>query len=200
MVICGHKKKHLEYQVKVHIEEALLHKQDSVKFLGVTVDKQLSWKSHIANVRRICLGKIASIRRSSVYLPKQVRKMLYLSVFIPHLDYCSVVWHNCGVVLTSGVERIQNYALRVILKKTSRSDTKEMRSQLSLPTLEHRRLTSTLLQGHRCLHGHAPEYLSHKFVSKDSLFANYPATRGVTNLHLKHPRTNAYKSTYLWIF
>jgi len=70
MVICGHKKKHLEYQVKVHIEEALLHKQDSAKYLGVIVDKQLSWKSHIANVRKICLGKIASIRRSSIYLPK----------------------------------------------------------------------------------------------------------------------------------
>ena len=71
MVMCGHKKKHQEDQVQVCIGEALLHKQDySVKYLGVTVDKQLSWKSHIANVRGICLGKIASIRRSSVYLPK----------------------------------------------------------------------------------------------------------------------------------
>ena len=71
-----------------------------------------------------------------------------------------------------------------------------MRSQLGLHTLEHRRLTSTLLQVHRCLHGHAHEYLSHKFVTKDSLFANYPATRAATNLHLKNPCTNAYKSTF----
>ena len=84
----------------------------------------------------------------------------------------SVAKYNCGVVLTSRVEHIQKHALRVILKKTSRSDTKEMRSQLSLPTLEHRRLTATLLQVHRCLHGHAPEFLSHKFVSNVSLFAN----------------------------
>ena len=122
--------------------------------------------------------------------------MLYLLTFIsPHLDYCSVVWHICGVVQTTRVEHIQNYAIRVILKKTSRSNTKEMHSQLSLPTLEHRRLTSTLLQVHKCLHGHAPEYLS-ELVPEVSLFANYPATKGATNLNLKHPRTNAYKSTF----
>ena len=122
--------------------------------------------------------------------------MLYSSFVIPHLDYCSVVWHNCGVILTSRVERIQNYALRVILKKPPRNDTKEMRSQMGLTTLEQRRLNSTLLQVHRCLHGHVPEYLSCKFVTKDSLFTNYPATRGATNLHLRNPRTNAYKSTF----
>ena len=140
------------------LQVKVLHKQDSVQYLGATVDKQLSWKSHIANVQRICWGKISSIRRSSVYLPKQVRKMLHLCFLILHLDYCSVVWHNCSVVLTSVFECIQNYALSVILKKASRSDTKEMRSQLSRSTLEHRRLTSTLLQVHRCLHG---QYLSH---------------------------------------
>ena len=145
----------LQYYI---LQVKVLHKQDSVKYLGATVDKQLSWKSHIDNVQRICLGKIASIRRSSVYLLKQVRKMLYLSFLIPHLGYCSVVWHNCGVVLPSRVECIQNYALSVILKKPSRSDTKEMCSQLSRPTLEHRWLTSTLLKVHRCLHG---QYLSH---------------------------------------
>ena len=80
--------------------------------------------------------------------------VLILSFVIPYLDYSSVVWHNCGAVLTTRVEPIQNYALRVILKKTLRCDTKEIRSQLGLPTLEHRRLTSTLLPVHRCLHGH----------------------------------------------
>ena len=111
-----------KYRYRLQVK--VLHKQDSVQCLRATVDKQLSWKSHIANVQRICLGKIASIWRSSVYLPKQVRKMLYLSFLIPHLGYCSVVWHNCGVVLTSRVECIQNYALSVILKKPSRSDTR----------------------------------------------------------------------------
>ena len=58
MVMCGHKKKHLEDKAQVCIGEAILPKQDSVKYLGVTVDKQLSWKLHVANIRRVCLGKV----------------------------------------------------------------------------------------------------------------------------------------------
>ena len=119
----------------------LVDASNAVKYLGVIVDKQVSWKLHIANVRRVCLGKVAANRRASVYLPMQVRKMLHSSFVIPHLDYCSTVWHNCGAVLTGRVERIQNYALRVILKKPSRSDTMEMRRQAGLNTLERRRLS-----------------------------------------------------------
>ena len=65
----------------------------------------------------------------SIFLSKSDVVLIFQ---ILHLDYCSVVWHNCNVVLTSTVECIQKYALSVILKKTSRSDTKEMCSQLSV--------------------------------------------------------------------
>ena len=36
---------------------------------------------------------------------------------LSHLEYCSVAWNNCGATLTSRLERVQNYALRVILNK-----------------------------------------------------------------------------------
>ena len=49
MVMYGHKKKHLEDQLEVHIRDALLHKQDLVKNLEVSVGKHLSWKSHVVN-------------------------------------------------------------------------------------------------------------------------------------------------------
>ena len=49
-LMCGHNKKHLEDQVEVRIGETLLQKQNSVKYLGVTVDKYQNWKAHIANV------------------------------------------------------------------------------------------------------------------------------------------------------
>ena len=67
-------------------------------------------------------------------------------------------------------------------------------SQLGLPTLEHRRLTSTLLQVHRCTVILLRTYHTNLYLK--ILFANYPTTRGATNLHLKNPRTNAYKSTF----
>ena len=102
-------------QVKVGNDE--LKKKDGVGYLGVDIDRDLTWKAHIERMRRQCMGKLVVIRRVGCCLPCSIRKLLYLSFVLPHLDYCSVVWNNCGATLTGHVERIQNYALRVIVRK-----------------------------------------------------------------------------------
>ena len=147
-------------------------------------------------MRKTCLRKLAAIRRASYYLPSQIRRTLYLSFVLPHLEYCSVVWHNCGATLTKRVEHVQNYALRIILNKPPRSSTEEIRSQLSLPPLSCRRDISMILQVRRCLSRRAPNYLCSKFVTRESILTSHPSTRGVKDLHLKAPRTNWYKSSF----
>ena len=103
--------------VVVRSRDQVLSKQESVKYLGVQIDKDLSWNLHIDGIQQKCLAKLALIRRAGHYLPCSIRKLLYLSLVLPHLDCCSVVWHACGTTLSDRVERIQNYAMRVILRK-----------------------------------------------------------------------------------
>ena len=45
---------------------------------------------------------LASIR----YLPCHVRKRLYQSLVLPHLD-CAVAWHSCGVAMSDQIEKIR---------------------------------------------------------------------------------------------
>ena len=189
-------KKHQEDQVEVKIGRSVLQKQKSVKYLRVTVDKHLRWHDHVDNMQKTCLGKIAAIRRASYYLPSQIRRTLYLSLVLPHLEYCSVVWHNCGATLTKRMERVQNYALHITLNKPLRSSTEEMHSQLPLPPLSCRRDISTILQVRRCLSRRVPNYLCSKFVTRDSILTTYLSTRGAKDLHLKAPRTNWYESSF----
>ena len=62
------------------------------------------------------LSVLGSIRKASSYLPVETRNMLYLSLVLPYLDYCSTVWHSsCSQALSNSVEQVQNYAMRVIL-------------------------------------------------------------------------------------
>ena len=147
-------------------------------------------------MRKTCLDKIVAIRRASYYLSSQIRRTLYLPFVLPQLEYCSVVWHNCGATLIKRVERVQNYALRIILNKPPRSSTEEMRSQLSLPPLSCRRDISTILQVRRCLSRRAPNYLCSKFVTRDSILTTYPSTCEAKDLHLKAPHTNWYRSSF----
>ena len=91
------------------------------------------------------------IRPAGHHLPCHTRKLLYQTFVLPNLDYCSVVWNSCGVMLSNKLEQIQNYALRLILRKPPRTSSAELRVALGWTTLKTRRNNAILCQVHRCL-------------------------------------------------
>ena len=91
-------------------------------------------------------------------------------------------------------ERIQNYAMRIILRKPPRTSSEPLIKQLSLTSLKTRRQIATLLQVQRCLHKCAPSYLTSKFISNSNF--GYSSTRGASKLHLKRPATSYYRNSF----
>ena len=126
-------------QIQVSIEGTELNKQSSVKYLGVVIDKELTWKAHVNHWRRCCMARMALIRRAGYQLPCQVRKLLFQTFVLPNLDYCFVVWNSCRSVLSNKIERIQNYALRIILQKPPHTSSEELREALGWTMLKTRR-------------------------------------------------------------
>ena len=48
-------------QIQVKIDGTELKKQYSVRYLGVHIDKDLTWKVHVNHLRRTCLARLAMI-------------------------------------------------------------------------------------------------------------------------------------------
>ena len=105
-----------------------------------------------------------------------------------------MVWNSCGAILGKRIERVQNYALRLILRKPPLTSSELLRRTLGWTTLEVRRRNALVCQVHRCVTNQAPSYLSSKFTSNSSL--HYAKTRGSTKLHLPHPRTKFYHASF----
>ena len=80
-----------------------------VKYLGVWIDEDLSWRDHIEAVKRKCYGGLAKISRLRDSLPAVTKKRVYNGLVLTHLDYCCVVWQECRKILQQKLERIQNY-------------------------------------------------------------------------------------------
>ena len=76
------------------------------------------------------------IRRASRYLPQNVRRLLYQAVVLLHVDYCSIVWNHCDVMLRDRMERIQKYTLRIIHGKPPRASSEPLLKALGWTTLE----------------------------------------------------------------
>ena len=185
--------KELENAKLVH-QGVSLEVESNLKFLGVTVDQELNWKEHVVGIRKRCLASLAQLKRIFPSLPIKTRIMLYNVLVLPHLDYCSCIWNSCGVDGRNKIERVQNYAMRLIMSAEPRTPSAELRSKLSWMTLQNRRNMQVISKVHRCLQNKAPHYLCSKFES--NLNAKYRGTRGSANVQLQRPRTNFYRNSF----
>ena len=64
------------------------------KFLGILIDDRLNWKEHISLICSKLSKCIAIIYKAKQLLDREALVMLYDSLFVPYLTYCSEIWGN----------------------------------------------------------------------------------------------------------
>ena len=84
----------LSYTLERSIDNVPIEQVPSVKSLGIYIDENLTWHSHID---KLC-KKIASgaIKRVKPFVPQSTILNTYISLVQSHFDYCRLVWGNCG--------------------------------------------------------------------------------------------------------
>ena len=138
-------------------------------------------------MRKKCFRGLAQLYRVKEALPCQLRKLLYQSLILPHLDYCAVVWAECSKADEVKMERLQNQGMRLILNKGRDVPSRDLRSTLGWMTSRQRRKLLRARVVKRCLSGECPRYLSELCVTTSTLGLR-SARRG-NDLHLPTPRS-----------
>ena len=128
--------------------------------LGFTFDCHLTMNAHVSNIARTCyfeLRRLASIRR---FLTSTATATLVSAFVLSRIDYCSSLLFGSTLNVTSHLQRIQNYAARVILRLPSSSSiTIHLKSLHWLPV----KVRSTYKIACLCYHCHsstAPSYVT----------------------------------------
>lgn len=118
---------------------------DSLKYLGVTISKNLSWKEHVKNICSTAEMKLWFLRRKLKLASKDAKLTAYLYLVRPTLEYASIVWDPYETGLINMIERVQRRAARFILSRYSQTDSvTEMLQLLKLPPLAERRHVARL--------------------------------------------------------
>jgi len=97
------------------INDIVLKREPTVKFLGVLVDEQLTFKPHIEYVAKKVSVGIGFMYRGKHLMDKKQLKLLYNSLVLPHYNYCSLVWGINFVTHLTRLILLQKRAARVIL-------------------------------------------------------------------------------------
>ena len=69
---------------------------DNVKYLGVQIDRHLSWEEHIHFVRSKASRASGFLKYARKLLPQDTLCKMYRGIVEPHLRYCCSVWGHMG--------------------------------------------------------------------------------------------------------
>ena len=132
--------------------------KQSVKNLGFTLDCHLTMNAHVSNIARTCifeLRRLASIRR---FLTSTATVTLVSAFALSTIDNCNSLLFGSTHDVTSHLQRIQNYAARVILRlPKSSSITSHLESLHWLPV----KVRSTYKIACLCYHCHSSNATSY---------------------------------------
>lgn len=116
----------------------------SEKDIGVTVDEDLNFRTHIQLGVNKANSILGLIRRTFTFLDEKMFKLLFKALVRPHLEYASSVW---SPYMTKDIELIENVQRRATKLIPGFKDLPypERLQRLNLPTLEHRRKRGDLI-------------------------------------------------------
>ena len=104
----------------------------SFKFLGLIIDFKLSWTNHLNRIRSklasVC-GILFNIRRK---ISRAVAKIIYLSIGLPYIQYCNIIWASCAISKMQSIFICQKRIIRLILKKNRYQTTSPLFKKLKL--------------------------------------------------------------------
>ena len=102
-----------------------IQRKISVKFLGVLLDSNLRWKSHITELSKKLSRTIGIFCKIRHFVPLEILKALYFSLFYSFVSYGIAVWALSHKSIVS-----QKKILRIINFKEPNSHTEPLFAQL----------------------------------------------------------------------
>ena len=99
MVIFKSKQKKLEGDLKIKLSGKRLYPTESVKYLGVKIDANLSWQYYVNDLSVKLNRASALLFKMRKYVSCKILRLIYFVIFDSYLSYCCLVWaQNCSTI------------------------------------------------------------------------------------------------------
>lgn len=116
-----------------------------IKYLGVILDDRLKMKSHVDYISKKAAKKIGFLARINKKLPIQQRILIYKSIIAPHFEYCATILFTCGENEISRLQKLQNRAMRIIIRCSKATSIALMLETLCWMTVKQRIVYRTMV-------------------------------------------------------
>lgn len=114
--------------------------KNSVKYLGVYLDKTLSFAPHINQLVKKghgCIRLLYPLLNKYSTLSVKNKKLLYTAIIRPILTYAAPVWSGVSDTSFNKLQRIQNKCLRLVLSRDRYAKIDDLHKQTNITTIKN---------------------------------------------------------------
>ena len=166
------------------------------------MDDKLNWDGHVEHIAKKLASANFGINSSKNFLPLQIRKTLYYSLFDSHLNFGNLLWGCAKRNKLKKIENLQKRCIRNIALKSFKAHTEPLFKTLSILKFPDKLSHSRAVFIHKYRHNKLPASFSGFFTDttmtdnmqsrhNDYNYQNLPAIKkGLENFPLKQMISN----------
>ena len=172
-------------------------KEKYFKFVGHVLDDKLSWDGHIEHIAKKLASANFGINSSKNFLPPQIRKTLYFSLFDSHLNFGNILWGCTRNKNIKRIETLQKRCIRNVSLENYRAHSEPLFKKLNILKFSDKLAHSRAVFMHKYRHKKLPKSFTGIFTDtmmtdmmqsrhNDYNYQNVPAVRkNLENFPLK---------------
>ena len=156
--------KHI-HNVDVLYNGAKINVCKSVKYLGVHIDRDLSFKLHIQILQNKLSRSLGIMFKVKTFLPKYALPQLYHAMFNFHLLYCITIWTSTYSTYLNSIRILQNKVVKLLAGIDWRQSSSSAYKSLGILTLDDMIKIQTALFVHSHYNNKLPPDLQSYFTN-----------------------------------
>ena len=121
-------------KIPIMLSNCQLEQVMFTKFLGITIDSDLTWKNHIKDIERKISSVIGVISKIRFKINTKTCAKLYDALILSRLTYCNVIWASTHKTSLTKLFILQKRALRICyrLNKSTGNNMFKQLNKLSI--------------------------------------------------------------------
>jgi hypothetical protein len=141
------------------------------RVLGVTIDDELKWQTHITNVCKTVARNVYLLGKLKFYVDSDARLMFFNAHVMSHINYASTVWSNAGDVHLKKLNSLHRRAAKSLVSNSYLSTDEKLISLNILPLNKQFELNTAVLV-YKARNALVPAYVHNLLVNSDNRYAS----------------------------
>ena len=159
IIVCN--PRNFDFDLKdILIGEESINPSNYARNLGVIIDNKLCMTNHISHMSKAIYLELRRLKQASKYLNKSSMEKLTSSFVLSRLDYCNSLFVNLPTYQLQKLQKLQNYAARIIYNKTKKAHVTPLLKDLHWLPVQARIDYKIAMLIYKCLNGLAPAYIA----------------------------------------